>query len=273
MTYKTILVYAEADATKDTQLHCAVGLADVFKSTLVGLAAETTPLVRLGSLAAHAAMGSSLVNSPLALMNENLAVAEANFRSAAGTRPLLWRTDWAPPTRALMEHARLADLIVVRRPDVIEPHRTVDPAALVIGCGRPVLLCPSELDYLAPGPVVVAWKNTREAHRAVADALPLLRRSQDVVILEVCSEVEVGAAALRTKDVVEALGRHGIEARAEVVANPRITTSEAILEQADQINAALIVAGAYGHTRLQEWVMGGVTAQMLKQDRFVLLSH
>jgi nucleotide-binding universal stress UspA family protein len=122
--------------------------------------------------------------------------------------------------------------------------------------------------------ILVAWKNTREARRAVIDALPLLQRADEVIVQAVCDHDDLETLAFQANDVVAALKRHGVPARANVArAEPEAVTHE--LERiADLNDADLIVAGAYGHSRLTEWAFGGVTDDLLHHPRrFVLMSH
>jgi nucleotide-binding universal stress UspA family protein len=119
----------------------------------------------------------------------------------------------------------------------------------------------------------VAWKDTRESRRALADALPLLQRALEVVVLEVCPEQDMGCSAARVADVILGLRRHGVTARPQT-AIKQGSTADTIMAQADNMGAALIVAGGYGHSRFGEWVFGGVTRTLLEQERrFVLFSH
>jgi nucleotide-binding universal stress UspA family protein len=140
--------------------------------------------------------------------------------------------------------------------------------------GRPVLIVPplgGTPDFNA---VVVAWKDTRESRRALADGLPFLKDADQVLILAVCDADEVDDALKQTAGVVNGLKRHGVKAGAKVVVAPSYRVATELQIAADSIGAQLIVAGGYGHSRLGEWVFGGVTHDLLHApERFVLLSH
>src|SRR5262249_51173969 len=119
-------------------------------------------------------------------------------------------------------------------------------------------------------------KDAAEARRAVADALPLLREAKEVVVAEVCEDdTGRGAAEARVADVAAWLARHGVIASARVAGMGEAISVAAVLDAiADDIGAQLIVAGAYGHSRFRELVLGGVTQHFLTQtDRCVLLSR
>jgi nucleotide-binding universal stress UspA family protein len=120
--------------------------------------------------------------------------------------------------------------------------------------------------------VAIAWKDVREARRAVRDALPLLQKAESVMIVEIS---EGGDGSLqRLKDVAGYLNRHGIEIVAERVRPLEIGAADALLRLAHDENINLIVAGAYGHSRLGEWVFGGVTRGLLDESQVCcLFSH
>jgi len=98
--------------------------------------------------------------------------------------------------------ARAADLIVVSPRTQGGRARRVDPAEIVMTAGRPVLIVPDGAHLLRAKTIVIAWKDTREARRAVADALPLLRRAEEVIVQAVCREDDHDAAVFATEDVV-----------------------------------------------------------------------
>ena len=182
------------------------------------------------------------------------------------------------PAKVLAREARAADLIVVgRRPESAGtvPSRHADPGDVLMRAGRPILVVPPGLSHLDATRVVVAWKDGREARRAVADALPLMKRAASVLVLEVCrtaSEQEDAAAGV--KDVADYLSRHGVAATAETRLLREASVSAELLLAAEQHRAELVVAGGYAHSRLQEWVFGGLTRTLLGHfPKCCLLSH
>ena len=120
--------------------------------------------------------------------------------------------------------------------------------------------------------VVVAWKDTREAKRAAADALPLLGLSQRVTVVEIARETDLTDAHRRIQDVVVWLGSHGIKALPRAILSRGGTAAhlDKILEEQ---TADLVVAGGYGRSRLREWAFGGVTHDLLQGTRCALMSH
>jgi nucleotide-binding universal stress UspA family protein len=120
---------------------------------------------------------------------------------------------------------------------------------------------------------LVYWKDSREARRAVADALPFLKASQAVDVVELASEREIEPAQARLADVGDWLHRHGVEANC--FATPLTGAESAHLAAiAQDLDADLVVAGAFGHSRLREWAFGGVTQDLLtRSERCTLVSH
>lgn len=181
------------------------------------------------------------------------------------------------PPRVSMGMAHTADLAVVAGPanDGAEGSIAHDfVASLLLGSGRPVLVVPP--GAAAPddgGAILVAWRPGAEAARALHDALPLLRRAPrvDVVMVDPGSATE-GDQAL--SDITAHLARHGVRANPVVQAARGRPVSAILLEHAREMPAQLIVAGGYGHSRLREWVMGGVTRELLLGSPVpLLLSH
>ena len=145
------------------------------------------------------------------------------------------------------------------------PGQSLDIGDAVMRAGRPILLVPPGKTCLAPDRVLVAWKDTTEARRAVSAALPLLKRAQDVRIVEIVGQGnEETDAARRVADVAAWLQRHGVtaEATAELSAGNAGSHLDLL---ATQNNADVIVAGAYGHSRLREWAFGGVTRHLMRR--------
>src|SRR5581483_12230786 len=122
--------------------------------------------------------------------------------------------------------------------------------------------------------VVLAWKDTREARRALADAMPLLKGAQQVMVVETCGKDDVEDLQAHHASLLAHLTRHGVAARSQIVIAHAGETAGVLQVQARAIGADLIVAGAYGHNRLGEWAFGGVTADLLADPgRFILFSH
>ena len=175
----------------------------------------------------------------------------------------------------MIASARAADLIVTARPS---PHGNLmhgpDVANLVMQAGRPVLVVPADAATFSADRVLVAWKDTRESRRAVSDALPLLTKAKEVHVVAI-PEPEGNAAATLAgaDDVVNWLARHGVQCRSRRASGLR-RRWQVDRDAADEIGADIIVAGAFGHSRFMEWLLGGVTRHLLHSAKAcVLFSH
>jgi nucleotide-binding universal stress UspA family protein len=234
---------------------------------LIGVAAsEVMPPVYGGG-----ALASAIINELRPQTESRLKVAADRFLAGAKgkAQEMEWRQALAKPAGFVAEQSRAADLIVtgaVRGRIYIDPFTELDPGDLIMQAGRPVLVVPPEAETLKAKHVLVAWKDTREARRAVLDALPLLQAATDVTVVEIADRAEIKSAERSDEDVAAWLKRHGVCAGAHAVVASESTFDalEAILQQ----NAAdLIVAGAYGHSRTQEWIFGGLTRDLLTKAR------
>lgn len=275
MTYATLMVHLDLDHPSDSRIEVAEDLAETFSATLIGIAAGDPRLPYY----AEGGMAQDLVEQDRAAIEQRLAEMEQRFRELAAKRAIEaeWRGALARPTDYVAAQARAADLVIVgtgHRGALLDPLRELDAAALVMQAGRPIFVVPPKAGRLDLSSVLIGWKDTREARRAVHDALPLLGRAREVNVVEV---VERGGdrldALARVADVVAWLGRHGIEA-SHMVPSGTDDAPERLEETADQVGASLIVAGAYGHSRLGEWMFGGVSRDLLAHARrCALLAH
>ena len=139
--------------------------------------------------------------------------------------------------------------------------------------GRPCLIVPNGIDTLPLAHVVVGWKDTGETRRAVGDALPMLKAASRVTVVTIAPRDEVAAAEHRLQDIAGWLKRHGVDATTILSpsAGDDAARLSAILQEQD---ADLLVAGAYGHRRVREWALGGVTQDLLlRAGRCALVSH
>jgi nucleotide-binding universal stress UspA family protein len=269
---RAILVHVEGSSEATPRLQVAVDLAHMFDATLIGIGVEM--IQTYGD--PYGLLGGESVVQLQSLLEDDLKRAEDTFRAKTAGLKTDWTSVEAFPALAMNRHARSADLIVAGGAPLGREgaYRACDPAELAIQSGRPVLVAPPKPGKFHGRAVVVAWKDTRESRRALSDALPFLKAAEQVVVVECCDKDSLANARVNTADVVQHLRRHGVEASAKAVATSpeRVATELQIVAQ--EIGADLIVAGAYGHTRLGEWAFGGVTYDLLHApERFVLLSH
>jgi nucleotide-binding universal stress UspA family protein len=273
MTYTTLMVHLELEHPNDARLQIAGDLADRFDAKLIGIAAcDPQPPYYV-----HGSFARGLVAHERAEIEKRMADTQARFRAATErrAREIEWRGALERPTDYVAREARAADLVITgvnRDGALLDPLRRLDPSDFVMQVGRPVIVVPPEAEYLRLKNITVAWKDTREARRAVYDALPLLRQAKEVSVLEVVEgDADRKAAQTRVDDVAAWLGRHDVTAFGEVIH----ATSEAdLIDRIWKADADLVVAGAYGHNRLREWVLGGVTHSLLtRSERCAFVAH
>jgi nucleotide-binding universal stress UspA family protein len=272
MSYLSVLVYVNADHVSTNLIAAAAGVADKFSARLVGLSA-------LAPLPPFAAEGVVIVDNAtefdIAKMKANLELAGSKFRAAAGSgREIEWRASVGFPAEAVINEARCADLIVVQKAKSNDIYRTLDPVAAILGAGRPVLVVPAATRSLTAEHVLVAWKDAREARRAVQDALPFLREAGLVTVMEIRENDRMSAPCDGVNDVTRYLARHGIQAKPRIETQAHGSCADQILAFAEDEGVDLLVAGAYGHSRLNEWVFGGMTRDLLTSSPICcLMSH
>ena len=271
MTLSNIVVSLDLGDAAADRVRLAAALAERFGATLTGVAAREilAPMLADDTLAIE-----RIFEEEERLAREQIAQARTLFERAAGAAP---RTDWhsalAPPLSILVEGARGADLVVVGRqgPADGDPGLLAVPAgALLMAVGRPVLVAPPGLARLSGKRIVVAWKDTREARRAVHDALPFLTRAERAFVVAVGPDARHEGA----EGTAAYLVGHGCEATTHLLPRPTLGPADALLRFAEREGADLIVMGAYGHGRLREWIFGGVTRAMLRTTSICcLMSH
>jgi nucleotide-binding universal stress UspA family protein len=271
MPYATLMVHFDGSPAAHHRLRLAGDLASRFQATLIGIAGRlNVPSFLAGGLAADDD-ASDAEGQEMATL---LASIEMKFRAnAKQVRNLEWRGVLDYANDLVPQQARAADLIVLGRADPADPYFALDPGSTILRAGRPVLLVPDTVDALPLRRAVVAWKDCREARRAVEDALPLLREANDLMIVEVWED---GAAESQEPiaDVANFLSRHRIKVEAKAYLRTERSVAGEILRFAKDEKADLIVAGAYGHSRIGEWMFGGVTWELLAQTPICcLFSH
>jgi nucleotide-binding universal stress UspA family protein len=276
MTYATVMVGLSIDQPNDARLEIGGQLAERFGARVIGItAAEFSPPLYFTS----GEQAQKLLDQGRAAIKNRVAEVESEFRAAMQNRvtEVEWRCAEDFPARYIVQQARASDIIVVGeagRGTIADPFVQVSPSDLVMQAGRPLLVIPDACNWLDLRGVLIAWKDTAEARRAVADALPLLRKATDVTVVEIVEEQANRPAALsQVKDVAAWLSRHGVSASGQVP--EECGEAGGLLERiASEVGAGVVVAGAYGHSRLREWILGGVTRRLVNpSNRCSLLSR
>jgi len=261
MLFRTIMVQLDVDSPVAPRLEFARDLAGRFEADLIAVAAAEArmpiPSDESGIASAEAFLRStrSIEDRLKAMKEEFLGIVGEDGRAS-------WRAETGDPTHIVAFHARAADLVVTGSPAAADRSRGVDAGTLILATGRPGLSAAETHPPRRAERVVVAGKDTREARRAVADALPFLTGAKEVVVVA-CAESDSFKARDGSADVVRYLMRHGAKARPEVMVGPEPDVAGALAAKALEVGADLVVAGGYGHSRLREWAFGGVTRSLL----------
>jgi nucleotide-binding universal stress UspA family protein len=269
MGYKTVMVSLALDRPNDACLAVAGDLAERFDARVVGIAAsDFRPMLYF----AEGDYAEKVLEEEKAAIRKRLSELEIEFRASVSKRAtsVEWRSARTLPVPFVMQHARAADILVAgaRAEAIVDPCVAADPSDLVMQAGRPLIVVPPTVQWLDLRSVLVAWKDVREARRAVFDALPILAAAKEVTIAEIPEQLSKSSDALsHVEDVAGWLRGHGIEANTVV---PEAETGTSIAEQLDRIaanvGAGVVIAGAYGHSRFREWILGGVTRHLATES-------
>ena len=276
MTYKTLMVHLELDGDNSGLLEVTADLAGRFEADVIGIAA-CQPVQMLFDEGLTA--GEELVADRAEITRE-IAAAKVQFHKALKSRVknLEWRSSitYGPLASYIADEARAADLIITgpdRGASLLENTRRVKIGDLALEAGRPLLVVPHGISNLTLNNVFVGWKDSRESRRAVADGLPLLKLAKNITVLEAAGKPALGRARDRVDDVARWLERHDIAATPMAMT---LTDTDIADLHAAMIERGcdLLVAGAYGHSRVGEFVFGGVTRDLLLAAEYcVLISH
>jgi nucleotide-binding universal stress UspA family protein len=268
MNYKTVMVGLAPDRPNDACLRVAGDIAERFGARIIGVAASD---LRPPMYFADGDFAQKLLDEEAAAIERRLSELEAEFRTSVERRAtsVEWRSARTLPVPYLLQQARAADIIVIgARPEaLVDPSAAPDPSDLVMQAGRPLIVVPRTVEWLDLRSVLVAWKDVREARRAVFDALPILAAAKEVTIAEIPEQDGRRADALsHVGDVAAWLRGHGIAANTVVPEKAGGVTGQ--LENiAAHVGAGAVIAGAYGHSRFREWVLSGVTRHLATESR------
>jgi nucleotide-binding universal stress UspA family protein len=272
--YKTILTYLPSrDAADEVSLAAArlakqhgaflIGAHNVIKVTVYGGIPQDV-------LAQHDAREARDAEAIKFIFEQNAGKLDI---------PHEWRNRPARDTdayRDIVAQTHAVDLVVAPGKDFNDPlgHWYDLPERLVLESGRPVLLVPRRFDRESFGKrIAVAWNNSRESARAVFDALPFLRAAEEVSVLTLSDTLE-GPLAVSGQALTDTLTRQEVKAVFAPIGATGKPDGEELLSHVADRNCDMLVMGFYGHSRLRQWVWGGVTRAMLKAQTVpVFTSH
>jgi len=260
MTFAAMMVSVDFEPACKSRIALAAELAARFNTLLIGVAGW--PLLK-GRESAPATQMSG--DRSVERASNELQKLERVFRAIASeiTNEVEWRSSMDFPREVIPKEARGADLIIIGQNFLSgDVSHTYDPGTIILKAGRPVLVVPQQIDRLEASRVLIAWKDTREARRAVRDALPFLKAAKEISIAVAKSPVSEDTDG-QIADVARYLERHHVSVGRRISAVANEDEEALLLDIAKEHHVDLIVAGAYGHTRLSEWIFGGVTRGLL----------
>lgn len=255
MTYSTLMVHLDGGRANAALLDVAATLADQYGAAVIGIAACQP--VPIGSCDGY--LGGEYAVIERDIVADELARAKTEFHAHArlAQHALEWRSipTLANIAHVVAENARSADLIITSAgPGFADLATHADTGDLILRAGRPVLVVPDGATTATFATVMVAWTDTRECRRAINDALPMLQAADRVVIVEVA--IDATHARGPIDDVTAWLARHGVDAD-KMVARMKGTSIDTLAGIANEVDADLVVAGAYGHSRIRMGVRRG----------------
>jgi nucleotide-binding universal stress UspA family protein len=280
MSFRTVLANLNETSNNMAVTATAAVFAREFDATVIGLyvvpAARVYPLAYYEPIPemfeAHRKHFDRQTQSVRAAFNAAFAGSSvrSNLRIENSPSPLI--------CESVTERARVCDLVLVSQTETAS-ERGVEldfVPRVAIAAGRPVMVVPLESPLRSlPETVVIGWNGSREAARAVFDSLPILKHAKVVHIIWVDPPGERRQAqSLPGEELARSLKLHGVKAQAGPLTTHGEDVGEVLLRKAADLGAGLLVIGAYGHSRLSEFILGGVTRTVLRQMRCpVLVSH
>jgi nucleotide-binding universal stress UspA family protein len=276
MPYKTILVHVDNGKRSAVRLDIACRLAKLSDAHLIGLHALT--VVKLPSYAMVEG-GVQVREFHERMLSESAVAAEAMFKQAVkatGVEKVEWRKSRRDAVESVPVHGRYADVLVIGQPNETDASGVEPDFAerLLLAAGRPALVIPYAGDFPAVGTrVLVAWNASREATRALTDAIPILREAKQVDVIAF-NPKDAPHGEVPGADIGLYLARHGIKVSVSQQTADDVDVGNQLLSRAADLDSDLIVMGAYGHSRMKELILGGATRTVLNSMTVpVLMSH
>jgi nucleotide-binding universal stress UspA family protein len=279
MSYKNLLVHLDNDGRCAERIGIAAKLAVDFEAQLAGLYLVQQPRI---PGAVRAALGDDFFREQHDAWRHNQVTRmQSQFSgqaARAGVAAAEFRESGDNADATIAMHARYADLLVLGQDDPREQYSMVEPGfpgRTMLASGRPVLIIPYAGGFTEIGRrILVPWNASREAARAVIDALPFLLRADKVMVLAVNPMKTADHGEMPGADIGLFLARHGVRVEAGDHMADDIDVAQWLLSRACDLDTDLMVMGGYGHSRLREMAFGGVTHSILANMTVpVLMSH
>jgi nucleotide-binding universal stress UspA family protein len=275
MGYASLMVYVDDIDSANARITLASDLANLFDAGLIGVSGSMPDMPVVDP---YGVMLGEVWTEEQQIAAEEVKRAEERFQSVVGARRShsAWRGAVDYPAELVARNARAADLIILGR-DSSSPRRShaPEPGDVMMATGRPVLVAPPNCEQKPMlEHVLVAWKDSREARRAVTDSLPLLCKSEKITVVGIAEEGNEASNRRSVEDVANFIRLHGANATALAVSSNGQSPADQLLAYAEVNGVGLIVLGGYGHARAHEWIFGGVTRSLLRTSPVCcLFSH
>ena len=280
MSYKTVLVHLNDERRAARLAGFAAAFAQAHDAHLIGLYVVPLPVV-LNEWPDIAI--AEMIEAQRKAYREEAKRVEAMFREKTSglARPAEWRlveSQYATVADALVENARMADIAIVAQADSKWhlTHTLDAPEPAVMESGRPILVVPNAGDVQpTPTHITIAWNGKREATRAAFDALPIAQKAGHASIVWIDPRTGSSAAGdLPCAELAATFARHGIKTEARSASAEDSNVATALGDELVRTGSGLLVMGAYGHSRLREFILGGATRNIMHQMTVpVLFSH
>ncbi len=290
MGLSTIMTLLGGDGASRAALRTAVAVGRRFEAyvealhvrptveSVVPVVAEGMTVKTIGRLREGAEAGSEERAQQAYRLFQDLAVEEAlpltrvEAEPVPGRFALAWRDVTGVESREVAERGRLFDLLVLPRPEGGRGARPAESSEAVLEAAlfqsaRPVLVAAPEVPATLGKRILLAWNDTPEAARAIWAALPFLEQAEQIIVLT----IDETRPDRDSAELARALARHGIAAEARTPKRGKGPVGAQLLAQAEEHGCDLLVMGAYGHSRLQEIILGGATRHVLAHAQLPLL--
>ena len=274
-----ILVHLDQSPRAEARLDIAASLARQHGAHLTALQVIDVAIPVMAM--ADGGGGGAVIAELMEQMRQSALAAgvklKAAFEAALAREGIMgeWRQVEGATPEILALHGRYADLLVLGQDDP-ESDSAGLLEAVLFDSGRPVLAIPFAGDFKSIGKrVLVGWNASREATRALHDALPLIAKAENTTVFLANPKRGLGAHGEEPgADIARHLARHGLRVEVAKAVAEDVADSALLLNHASDMGADLLVMGAYGHSRLREFILGGVTRSLLREMTIpVLLSH
>ncbi len=277
MSYKQIVLHLDNSKACESRLRAACEMAQRFDSKLVGVYVVPDFII---PTYVEAQISNEIMESISAQAVEAAEEQLNGYKEIANEYGIVPENHIVEGQleQVLIEYSRYSDLVIIGQHD---PNDADDVSAgladqLLVEGGARCMVVPARGQVPPPGNrVLIAWNSSRESARAVRAAMPFLASAEEVVVLSSeTADEEMFTGRSRSRELVKYLLAHDIDSVVSSFDHASIGAGEAIVAQANDMRADLIIMGGYGHTRLREVILGGATRELLDSTpACVLLSH